>query len=123
MSAAGSVRVMEHRGLEVAGDKWLAEMCGEGPSRRLEIKLGRHTVGPLVTWPDGQPVLATGGITHQVQPRAGVSVRWRVKGEVVTVAIYYEGRGRVAIRAAVGGVGEWEATAGFPITSRSRWSS
>jgi hypothetical protein len=114
---------MEHRSLEVAGDEWFAELGGEGLSRTLKIKLDGREIGPLVTWPDAQPVLATGDIIHQEQPREGISVRWRVKGDVVTVAIYYEGRGRAAIRAAVSGIGEWEATTGFPIVRRSRWTS
>jgi hypothetical protein len=115
--------MMEHRGLEIAGDEWLAEMRGEGPSRRLEIRVDGRAVGPLVTWPDDQPVLATGDVTHQEELREGVSVRWRLKGDGVTVAIYYEGRGRAAVRAAVGGIGEWEATTAFSIGRRSGWSS
>jgi hypothetical protein len=114
---------MEYRSLEVGSDRWLAEMRGEGPSRRLEIKLGGRVVGPLVTWPGEQSVLASGDVTHQEQPREGVSVRWRTKGGVVTIAIYYEGRGRAALRVDGGEVGEWEAGAGFHMPSRSRWSS
>jgi hypothetical protein len=115
--------MMERRSLEVAGDTWIAEMRGEGPSCRLELKLDGRTLGPLVTWPGDQPVLASGEVTHQEQPRAGVGVRWRAKGDVATIAIYYEGRGRAAIRAGVGEIGEWEASTGFPMASRSRWSS
>jgi hypothetical protein len=114
---------MEHRSLEVAGDAWLAEMGGKGSSRRLEVKLNGRTIGPLVIWLDDRPALAIGGVVHQEELREGVTVRWRVKGDGVTVGVYYEGRGRAAIRTAVGDIGEWETTGGFPMASRSRWSS
>jgi hypothetical protein len=114
---------MEHRSLTVIGDEWLAEMAGEGPNRRFQVKIDGRSVGPLVTWPDHRAVLATGDVVHQLELRDGVQARWRVKGDVVTVGIYYEGRGTVAIRAAMDGIGEWETTGGFSIASRSRWSS
>jgi hypothetical protein len=114
--------MIEHRSLEIVGDEWLAEMAGEEPDRRFQIKVDGRSLGPLVTWPDHRAVLATGDVVHQEELRDGVDARWRVKGDVVTVGIYYEGRGRIAIRAALAGIGEWKTTGGFPIARRSRRS-